>query len=92
MIDIRLKKILIVLVYWVVFVNMFFFNVVLHEFGHYLAASSYDLEPKVDFDLGKIEEIFSFRFEGIPIASTSFIDNGNFSQIKIIALMGPFIN
>ncbi len=74
-----------------VFINVFLLNIVLHEFGHYAAAEHYGLEPEMVFELGNLGEI-SFSFEGVGLAYTSFIDNGNKEELAVIALMGPFVN
>ncbi len=75
----------------VVSVNVFMLNVILHELGHYVVADNYKLEPIMEFELGKINDV-GFGFEGIPIASTSFKDNGNNSELIAVALGGLFVN
>ena len=85
------RGVLRVLVGLFVFVNIFLLNIVLHEFGHYIAAEYYGLEPEIEFELGNLKEI-SFSLEGVGLASTSFIDNGDGLEIAIVALIGPFFN
>jgi len=80
-----------ILVCLVVSVNVFMLNVIGHELGHYVVADYYELEPKIEFELGKISDV-GFGFEGIPIASTNFKDNGSESELMVVALGGPFVN
>lgn len=77
----------------VVGVNVLFLNVVFHEFGHYLAADHYGLEPemKFGFDFDRINGGL-LSFGGAGLASTSFIDNGNFGNLLVVVLTGPFVN
>ena len=79
------------LVYLFVFVNVMFLNVVLHELGHYAAAQSYGLEPKIELNFDNLERI-SFGLKSISLATTSFNDNGNENELKAIVLMGVFMN
>ena len=74
-----------------VFANVFLLNVVLHEAGHYWAAEHYALEPEIAFNFENITGA-GFSFKSIPIAYTSFLDNGNLYEMGVIALMGPFVN
>ena len=74
-----------------VFVNAIFLNVVLHELGHYAAAEHYGLEPEIEFNFEKAGDL-GFGLESVPLASTSFIDNGNEGELRVIVLMGPFVN
>lgn len=87
-----LKSIFSILTMVFIFVNIFLLNVVLHEIGHYVAADYYKLEPKIEFNFEKIGEIFNFSFNGVAIASTSFIDERDNLEIFVVSLMGPFIN
>lgn len=72
-------------------VNFFLINVVIHEIGHYTAADYYELEPRIAFEFENITES-GLSFNSIPIAHTSFIDNGNEEQVRFIALGGPVAN
>ena len=74
-----------------VFANVFLLNVVLHEAGHYWATEHYALEPEIAFNFENITGA-GFSFKSIPIAYTSFLDNGNLYEMGVIALMGPFVN
>ena len=89
-----LKNALVVLVYVFAAVNVFLFNVVLHEYGHFAAADYYGLEPEIEFNLDSIGNLgFNlFSFESKTIASTSFIDNGDEDELLAVVLMGPFAN
>lgn len=80
-----------ILVYGFVFVNVFFVNVVLHEFGHYLAADYYGLGPEVEFNFSEMGNL-SFGIEGVAIASISFNLSNNRTEMIIVGLMGPFLN
>lgn len=86
-----LKGVMWVLIGAFVFANSLFLNVLVHEFGHYLAAEQYRLEPKMELNLEKMGNL-SFGLESVPLASTSFIDNGNKEELAVIVLMGPFMN
>lgn len=79
------------LVYLFAFVNVMFLNVILHEGGHYIAAEHYGLEPKIEFNFENLKGM-SFGLESISLATTSFNDNGNESELKVIVLMGVFMN
>jgi len=74
-----------------IFVNILLINVVLHEYGHYAAANYYDLDPEIKYNFENITGA-GFSLKGVPIASTSFIDNGDKNEMVVIASMGPFIN
>ncbi len=74
-----------------VFVNFFLVNIVVHEWGHYLAAENYGLEPEISFQFENLTSV-EFSLEGMNIASTSFIDDGNSGHLSVIALVGPFFN
>ncbi len=89
-----LKNVLLVLVHVFIAVNVFLFNVVLHEYGHFIAADYYGLEPKMEFNLNSFGDLgFSLlSFENRVVASTSFIDNGNAGHLMLVVLMGPFAN
>ena len=84
------KKMLWVLTYAFLAVNIFLFNVILHEYGHYVAADYYGLNPEIDFEFENVSDSLSFSLESKPIASTSFISNGN--DLFIVTVMGPFMN
>ena len=86
-----LKGLFVVLVLAFIFVNMLFLNVVLHEVGHYIAADYYELKPEMKLDFSEIRNA-GFNLKSIPLASTSFIDNGNEGELAVVALMGPFVN
>ena len=75
----------------VAFVNIVFFNVLIHEAGHYIAAYYYGLEPKISLELSNARGV-SFNFEALPLASTSFIDNGDKNELFAVVLFGPFMN
>jgi hypothetical protein len=83
--------ILVGVVFVFVFVNIAFINVVLHEWGHFVAADHYGLEPEIEYEFQNMTGV-RFSFEGVPIAYTSFLDNGNNLEIIGVALMGPFFN
>ena len=87
----KLRIVMGILIGAFVFINIFLVNVVLHELGHYAAAEHYGLEPEIEFELGNLGEM-GFSFEGVGLAYTSFIDNGNKAEMAVIALMGPFVN
>jgi hypothetical protein len=74
-----------------IFVNVLFMNVFAHEIGHYLAAKDYGLEPEIEYEFSNMTGA-GFGFEGVPIAYTTFIDNGNYEEIIVVALMGSFFN
>ncbi len=85
------KEILRALFYLLLFINIFLLNVLGHEFGHYMAADYYGLEPNITLDFGAVGDL-GFGFESVPIASTSFNNpNSLFSLVGVI-LMGPFFN
>lgn len=86
-----IKKVLIGLVFVFLFVNIFLVNIIFHELGHYMTARYYDLEPEMSIEFENIEEL-SFSFKGVPIASTSFLDNGNRYETALVAFAGPFVN
>lgn len=77
--------------YLFLFVNIFLINMLLHETGHYIVADYYGLDPDIEFNFGEINKL-NLGFKGVGIASTSFIDNGDTGQMRVIALMGPFMN
>jgi len=80
-----------ILVYGFIFVNVFFANVVLHEFGHYLAADYYDLRPKIEFNFSEIGNL-SFGLDGVALASIRFDLSDNRTDMIVVSLMGPFLN
>ena len=86
------KRVLWVLVYAFLAVNIFLFNVILHEYGHYVAADHYGLNPEIDFEFENVSDSLSFSLESKPIASTSFISNGNENDLFVVTVMGPFMN
>lgn len=88
-----LRSVLWGLVYAFLAVNIFLFNVVLHEIGHYVAADYYNLEPEIELEFGNMTNLsFGFELEGQAVASTSFINNGNENNLFVITAMGPFMN
>ena len=74
-----------------VFVNTFLVNIVVHEWGHYLAADYYELQPEITFEFRNLS-LAHFNFNSIAIANTSFIDDRNGEHVVVIALAGPFFN
>ena len=62
-----------------------------HEFGHYVAAEQYDLEPEIEFEFENVTGA-GFNLKGIPVAYTSFNEGENKNEIVVVALTGPFIN
>lgn len=84
-----LKKIVVMFGVIAIFFISFFGNVYLHEFGHYAAADSFDLNPSMNFE--KIDESFN-GFEMKAIAYTEFDYSSSDSENFIIAIMGPLMN
>ena len=74
-----------------VFVNVVFLKVILHEFGHYIAAESYGLEPEIELNLESVGDL-RFNFEAQPLASTSFLNTRDSLKLFVIVLLGPFMN
>ncbi|MDO8508361.1 MAG: hypothetical protein Q7S27_01610 [Nanoarchaeota archaeon] len=85
------KGIIQILGYSLIFVNIFFLNVIVHEIGHYLTAEHYNLEPEIEFDFGSVGDS-GFGFSGTPIASTSFNEPNNGDVLAAIVLTGPLFN
>ena len=85
------KRIFWTLIFLFIGINIFILNVIVHEFGHYAAADYYDLAPKIEFDFENATKV-GFGFEGITIASTSFIESNNEDTMLAIVLIGPFMN
>lgn len=78
-------------IYFIVFVNVFLLNVILHEAGHYMAAGYYELEPEIEFNFENMGDL-GFQLRGISIASTSFNEPESNEELVVIVLLGPLFN
>lgn len=86
-----LKKILRILIFVVVSLNVFLLNVVMHEIGHYLIANYHDLKPEIELNIENIGDL-GFSLEEKTIASTSFNSPNSENILIAISFMGPVMN
>lgn len=87
-----MKRLKLGLLLSVLLIGSFFFNICIHECGHYAAAKVYDLNPQVHFDAydpdtGKLT-LYS------PMAYTTYGSNNIevTNQDALIAFAGPAVN
>ena len=69
----------------------FIFNVALHEFGHYLGALYFELNPSFELDFVKYGNA-NYGLAGFSVASTSFDIPDFVEEEAFVILLGPFMN
>jgi hypothetical protein len=85
-----LKAIESTLIVTIVFLISFLGNVYFHEIGHFVAADSMGLNPKINIE--PLENSLKFTTQSQALAYTEFDKTETKSQMFFIAIMGPLVN